>query len=63
MKMITAIVRTTSLESVVKSLGDIGIKSMTMHAAKEFINEMCNYLRIKVKDWGSHHEKRHLESM
>lgn len=30
MKMVTAIVRTTSLESVVKSLGDIGIKGMTI---------------------------------
>lgn len=34
MKLITAIVRTTSLERVVQSLGDVGIKSMTISEIK-----------------------------
>ena len=34
MKMLTAIVRTTSLERVVKSLGNIGIKGMTITEVK-----------------------------
>lgn len=34
MKMITAIVRTTSLEGIVKSLEDIGIKGMTISEIK-----------------------------
>ncbi|NCO84037.1 MAG: transcriptional regulator [Nitrospirae bacterium CG_4_10_14_3_um_filter_44_29] len=34
MKMVTAIVRTTSLESIVKSLGNIGIKGMTITEVK-----------------------------
>lgn len=34
MKMITAIVRTTCLESIVKSLGNIGINSMTFVEVK-----------------------------
>lgn len=34
MKMVTAIVRTTSLESVVKSLGNIGVKGLTITEVK-----------------------------
>jgi len=39
MKMITAIVRTTSLDNIVKSLEDIGVKEITISEIKEIGDE------------------------
>ena len=40
MKMITAIVRTTSLDNIVKSLEDTGVKEMTTYEIKEISDEV-----------------------